>query len=86
MTNKQLSQSRLRLSKILLVIGAPAFLLTVGLQYIPLIGVSFLLLFAGVLLGMNRVVCPSCGKPHLSIGVEVQRCYSCGAAYFETKT
>ena len=86
MANRRLPQSRIKIAKILLVIGAPAFILSVALQYGPLIAVSFILCFIGVLLGKNRNVCPSCGKPHLSIAVEVLRCYSCGAAYIETPT
>jgi hypothetical protein len=86
MANTRLSRSRLRLSKILLVIGAPGFVLSVALQYDALIGISFIILVVGVLLGKNRTVCPSCGKAHLSIGVEVLHCHSCGAPYFEART
>jgi hypothetical protein len=86
MPNRQLCRLRLRISFYLLTLGAPIFIVTIALGWYvsSLLGLSVAVL--GVLLGKNKLVCPRCGKPHLSIAAEILRCPFCGAPYFEPKT
>lgn len=82
MANKRQTPLRRRLAKLLITIGPVTVLGGIALQAPSLIGFALLLCFLAVAFGMNTVVCPKCGKRHRSIGVEVLRCYSCGAPYF----
>ena len=42
-----------------------------------------MLCIVAVFLGKNRLVCPKCGKPMLTVAVEVTHCSACGANYFD---
>lgn len=46
-------------------------------------GFGALLCILAVLFGKNRLVFPKCGRPMLTIAVEVTHCSKCGANYFE---
>jgi hypothetical protein len=83
MANKRQTPSRRRLARVLIIIGPVTVLVGIALQYPSLIGFALLMCFLSVVIGMNTVVCAKCGKRHRAIGVEVLRCYSCGAPYFE---
>ena len=82
MPNQQLSKTRIKVSKNLLMVGVPLLILAAFFK-LPLVGLSCFLCVLGVLIGKNRLVCPSCGKQQYAIGVEISRCNSCGADYFE---
>lgn len=67
------------------MVGVPLLVLAAFLK-LPLVGLSCFLCLLGVLIGKNRLICPSCGKQQYAIGVEISRCNSCGADYYEAKT
>lgn len=83
MLNKRQTPLRRRLGKALLTAAPVTLLAGIALQYPALTGFAFVLGFLAIVIGMKTVVCPRCGKRHRSIGVEILRCYSCGAPYFE---
>jgi uncharacterized membrane protein YqjE len=82
MPNRRLSRFRLRVSLVLLSVGGFAFLVMIALGQHVLGLVSLCAAVLGVLMGKNRLVCPSCGKTHLAIAAEVRCCHDCGASYF----
>ncbi len=82
MTNRRLSNFRLKLSLILLCVGPGAFILTLAFRHNLLVLVSLAVAALGVAIGKNRLTCPKCGKTHLAIGTDVKCCYHCGAPYF----
>lgn len=82
MTNRTLSKFRLRLSLILLSVGAPAFILAVAFGQHLLVLLSLLAVIVAVFMGGRRFTCRKCGKRHAAIAVEVTHCCHCGASYF----
>ena len=76
MANKRQTPLRRRLGKMLITIGPVTVLVGIALQTPSLIGFALLICFLSVVIGMNTVVCPKCGKKHRSIGVETLCCYS----------
>jgi hypothetical protein len=86
MPNRQFSKVRLKLSLILLTVGAPAFIIALAFGQHVLVLLSLFPLIFGVALGTSRLVCPQCGKRNLAIATDVKHCCYCGASYFPQTT
>ncbi len=82
MPNRRLAKFRLKLSLILLSVGAPAFILTIVFGQHLLVLLSLFVVILAVFLGGRRLTCPKCGKGHVAIAVDVTCCCHCGASYF----
>ena len=82
MTNRRLPKIQLKVSLVLLAVGACGFVTALALGQHLLVLVSLLMAVVGVLLGKTRLLCPECGKGHLAIGADVSHCHHCGASYF----
>lgn len=91
MANRRLSNLRLKTSRYLLIVGLLLFFLgPLVIYYIRpsgqvglLPGLGALLCIIAVFIGKNQLVCPKCGKPMLTIAVDMTHCSKCGASYFD---